>query len=314
MRKKKEISSSQLFKRVFFISFIIFSLIGLVIYYGLGLLNKINRVVLPTSDEELGIKENIREDSNIINIVLFGIDRRKADEIGRSDSIIIASLDKTHKKIKLTSLMRDTYVDIPGLGKDKLNHAYAFGGPELAIKTINQNFHMNIRDFVAVDFQGFIEIIDILGGVEVHIKPNELSHVSGSVEGLQILNGKQALAYSRIRKTGNGDYERTERQRRVLEKIIDKGLSASLSQYHKLLKSILPFVDTSISNGQAFSLGKAALSTGISKVEQLRIPVDKHLKHQTINRIFYIIPQSMEDNINILGDFIYDDIRYEEKK
>lgn len=209
--------------------------------------------------------------------------------------------------------MRDTYVDIPGKGKDKLNHAYSFGGPELIIRTINQNFDMNIREFVAVDFQGFIEIIDILDGVEINIKPNEVSHVPGSKSGTQILNGKQALAYSRIRKTGNGDYERTERQRAVLEQVINKGLSAGITQYPKLLNSILPFVDTSISSAEALSLGTSTITNGIRKIDQHRIPVDKHLKHQTMNKVFYIIPQSMEDNIEILHKFIYDDEKFTER-
>ncbi len=142
-----------------------------------------NQVDIPKTDGDLGIKDGIREDKNIINIALLGIDRRSPNERGRSDSMMIATIDKIHKTIKLTSLMRDTYVDIPGRDKDKLNHSYAFGGPELVIKTINENFDMNIREFAAVDFQGFIEIIDILGGVEIEIKSNELSHVPGTPSG-----------------------------------------------------------------------------------------------------------------------------------
>ena len=89
---------------------------------------------------------------------------------------------------------------------DKINHAYAFGGPVLSLKTINQNFHVNIREFAAVDFEGIESIIDALGGVEVTLKENEISYVPGSSIGTQILNGEQALAYSRVRKTGNGDF------------------------------------------------------------------------------------------------------------
>lgn len=311
-KRKKQITKAQLFRRVFFTSVLIFSFIAYGVFYGISLLDKMNQVEIPKTNEDLGIKEDIREEKNIINIALLGIDRRNPNERGRSDSIMIATLDKTHKKIKLTSLMRDTYVDIPGRGKDKLNHAYSYGGPELIIKTINQNFDMNIREFAAVDFQGFIEIIDILDGVEINIKPNEVSHVPGSKSGTQILNGEQALAYSRIRKTGNGDYERTERQRRILEKVINKGLSAGIGQYPKLLNSILPFVDTSLSNAEALALGTSTITNGIKDIDQFRVPVDKHLKHQTINKVFYIIPQTMEDNIDILHKFIYDNEKYNE--
>ncbi len=148
-----------------------------------------------------------------------------ASERGRSDSIIILSIDYVHNKLKLSSVMRDTYVYVEGHGNTKINHAYAYGGPVLAIKTLNSNFDLNIKDFVAVDFEGFKKIIDILGGVEIEIKDYELPTMEtvGIYEaGIYNLNGEQALAYSRIRKQGSGDYERTDRQRRVLEALFRK--------------------------------------------------------------------------------------------
>src|SRR5699024_9711213 len=160
--------------------------------------------------DELGILENNIEegfkDNKTMNIALFGLDKGQDGEGSRSDSIMIASVDKHHKKIKLTSIMRDTYVEIEDRGMDKIGHAYAFGGPELAMKTINQNFNMNIRDFVSIDFSGFQKIIDAIGGVEIDVKPNEVSHVKIDGSGLQTLSGEQALAYSRLIKTDNVDY------------------------------------------------------------------------------------------------------------
>lgn len=306
-KNRKPRTKGQIFRRVFIGAIIIFVLIGIGLSYGLNLLGKMNSVEIPEKDEDLGIKSDVRENKKMTNILLLGIDRRSPKERGRSDSIMIATLDRQHKKIKLTSIMRDTYVDIPGRGMDKLNHAYAFGGAELAIKTINQNFDMNIREFAAVDFQGFEHIVDILGGIEVDIKSNEVSHVPGSHAGPQTLNGKQALAYSRIRKTGNGDYERTERQRVVLELVLNKGLKAGVLQYPKLANTIFPYVDTSLSKSEILSMGTSTITNGITKVEQYRVPVDGHLKHEMINGIFYIRPQSMEDNIDFLHKFIYDD-------
>ncbi|MDZ7548740.1 LCP family protein, partial [Clostridium perfringens] len=136
---------------------------------------------------------------------------------GRSDSIMILTLDSVHNKLKLTSIMRDSYVNIPGRGLDKINHAYAFGGPELAVRTLNENFDLNIKEFMAVDFTSLPTIIDKLGGVTINIIPEEISHIPGITSaGNQVLNGKQALAYSRIRYASGGDYKRTERQRTVV--------------------------------------------------------------------------------------------------
>src|SRR5699024_2790536 len=117
----------------------------------------------------------------VVNIALFGVDSRDTGGMsGRSDTVMIASLDKKHDKIKLTSLMRDTYLDIPNKGMDKLTHAYAHGGPELAIKTINQNFDMNIRDYATVDFFGLEAIIDALGGVDIDIEDYEINNLNKS--------------------------------------------------------------------------------------------------------------------------------------
>lgn len=134
--------------------------------------------------------------------------------------------------------MRDSYVDIEGHGKTKLNHAYAYGGPELAIKTINSNFKLNIRDFVAVDFYGLENIIDTVGGVEIPVRSDEIKYINSYMQGtakvenkavqevqnpgLQNLNGMQAVAYARIRYTSGGDYERTERQRTILTAVMNK--------------------------------------------------------------------------------------------
>lgn len=282
--------------------------------YGYTILGKANQVEIPDKDQDLGIKEeeekkeeeDSKENTKVTNIALFGIDSRSPEEKGRSDSIIIASLDRQHKKIKLTSIMRDTYVDINDRGMDKINHAYAFGGPELSIKTINQNFNMNIRDFVTVDFEGLENIINVFGGIEINIKANEVSHVPNSHEGKQILDGKQALAYSRIRKTGDGDFERTERQRLILEGIINQGLKAGITEYPKLLSTLFSYVDTSLSKSEMLKLGSSILTSNIKTVEKFRIPVDEHGKGQMINNIYYLVPDTLEDNINLLHEFIYE--------
>lgn len=294
-------------KKTFIVLLILALALGGIFMYASDLLGKVNQVELPEEDTELGIKEEAMEIPDITNILLFGIDKPSDLGKSRSDSIMIASLDKKHSKIKLTSIMRDTYVDIPGHGMDKINHAFAFGGEELALQTVNQNFDMNIRDFVTVDFEGLEEIVDSLDGIEVDIKENEVSHVPGSIAGPQILNGKQALYYSRIRKTGNGDFERTQRQRLVLEEILRKALNTGIASYPKILNKILPFVETSLAKNEMLKLGSFTKASDIKDIEQFRIPVDGQAYDEIINGIYYLVPNTLEDNTEFLHEFIYEE-------
>ncbi|MDZ7542580.1 LytR family transcriptional regulator, partial [Clostridium perfringens] len=211
--------------------FLLLGLIGGGYWYANNMLNKVEKVEIKTSSEELGIKPEVEEKSKEIrNIALFGIDAPEGD-VGRSDSIMILTLDSVHNKLKLTSIMRDSYVNIPGRGLDKINHAYAFGGPELAVRTLNENFDLNIKEFMAVDFTSLPTIIDKLGGVTINIIPEEISHIPGITSaGNQVLNGKQALAYSRIRYASGGDYKRTERQRTVVDAIFNKLKDTTLTE------------------------------------------------------------------------------------
>ena len=164
-------------------------------------LGKMQQVSVDTSDLSINYEE-IQEFENheeIINIALFGIDSEDG-VAGRSDAIMVATIDPIHNKLKLTSIMRDSYVNIPDKGMDKINHAYAFGGPQLAIKTINENFGLDIADYMSVNFTSLPVIIDILGGVEINITDEEVPHIPGVTSaGTYTLNGDQALSYSRIR-------------------------------------------------------------------------------------------------------------------
>ena len=156
-------------------------------------LSKVQKVDI--NKDNLSIDQNIEKDkekSEIKNIALFGIDAPKG-KAGRSDAIMILTIDNKNDKLKLTSIMRDSYVDVPGHGKTKITHAYAYGGPELAIKTLNQNFKLNIEDFMAVNFTSLPEIIDKLGGVQINITKEEIKHIPGITHaGKQTLNGAQA--------------------------------------------------------------------------------------------------------------------------
>lgn len=286
-------------------------IVGGVYWYGSHLFNKIEKVEIDTND--VGIKEEVQEklseySDSVINIALFGIDAQDG-EAGRSDSIIIATIDTTHKKLKLTSIMRDSYVTIADRGQDKINHAYAFGGAQLAIKTLNENFDLNIEDFVAVNFTTMPKIIDKLGGVTIDITSEEVSHIPGiDSAGTYTLTGEQALAYSRIRYASGGDYVRTDRQRTVLNKVFEKILATNVSQYPGLLSEILPMVKTSLDYSEILNLGNEVLKMGVTNLEQERFPRDEYCEGKMISGIYYLTFDK-EQTVQQLHDYIFDDIK-----
>lgn len=285
--------------------------IGGIYAYGNHLFNKIEKIEIDKSD--VGIKDEVEEklsaySDSVINIALFGIDAEEGG-VGRSDSIIIATIDTTHKKLKLISIMRDSYVAIEGHGNDKLNHAYAFGGPQLAIKTLNENFDLNIDDFVAVNFTTLPKIIDMLGGVTIDITSEEVSHIPGiDAAGTYTLTGEQALAYSRIRYASGGDYVRTDRQRTVLSKVFEKVLSINFTQYPSLLSEILPMVQTNLDYSEILNLGNEVLKMGVTTLEQERFPRDGYCEGKMIDKIYYLTFDK-ENTVQQLHDYIFEDIK-----
>lgn len=209
--------------------------------------------------EELGITEEVSEQysaKGIKNIAIFGLDGRDqtVDE-GRSDSLMVLSVNADKNSLKLISILRDSYVAIDGHGHEKINHAYAYGGPELAIKTLNQNFKLDIQDYVTANFSQFSKVVDSMGGVDIEITSAEMNEInkmtSASSEKLSTygyvhLNGEQALQYTRIRYI-DSDAVRANRQRNVLEALFLKAKKSGLSGSLSLVKSIMPMIETSLS-------------------------------------------------------------------
>lgn len=248
------------------------------------------------TDEQLGISEEISDElsKDVTNIALFGIDTRNLSSFkGRSDSIIILTLDHKTGSVKLTSILRDTLVPVEGRGVQKINAAYAYGGPQLAIKTLNLAFNLNIRDYATVNFAGMADIIDAIGGVQVTLTEAERQSVNASVNamkitsgaayepieatGKQLLNGAQAVAFARIRKTKTSDgvrddYGRTDRQRYVLEQLFNKALTLDMAKYPSFIKQLLPHMETSLSYSEILEM-----STILAKkpsFAEARIPYD----------------------------------------
>lgn len=318
-RKKKSLG--------FKIFITIISIILVIILTGVGVfyatLNKMDNVEINkdnlavTPKEELEVYDNYKK---IKNIALFGIDSE--DGVGRSDSTMVATIDPVHDKLKITSIMRDSYVNIDGYGYDKLNHAYAFGGPEFSIKTINQTFGLNIEDFVAVDFASLPKVIDILGGIELDITYDELQYINGYIDdinskdgtysphisyaGPQHVDGVQALAYSRIRYTSGGDYERTRRHRTVLEQLFNKALTLSPAQYPTIINQLLPYVKTNLGATDILSLATKVATMGGGTLEQDRFPRDGYCWGENINGIYYLGFDEVTTKQQMM-DYIFDD-------
>ncbi len=240
---------------------------------------------LPDSPEadkkalEDALKKNLLEnskdlvsDDNVLNILFIGCDGRSKDERGRSDSMILCSINKNTKKLILTSFLRDTWVEIPGVGPQRLNAAYVFGGPQLLIKTMEANFHVRIDKYVRVNFYSFMDAIDQIGGVNIEVTDEELEYLNQYAQhqnrllgksnpaadnlpksGRYTLNGVQALAYARIRYVGT-DFARTQRQRTIIEEMFKKAKDMSLSELDEFLERILPNITTNLEKGQIFSL------------------------------------------------------------
>ena len=203
------------------------------------------------------------------NILLLGTDNRSEDHHGRTDSMIILSVNTKTKKAKLTSIMRDTWVKIDGHGSNKLNAACVFGGPELTMSTINDHFGTNISQYVMVNISGLADIIDLLGGVELDVTKEErdalnkglfdLSEYSGMENGEGVhLNGNQAVAFARIRKI-DSDFRRTERQRELLTVIAEKLSENDSLTILAVINKLLPYVQTNISLVDLISLASIGL-------------------------------------------------------
>lgn len=284
-------------------------LIGVFSVY--SLLNKVDNVQIDNSDlnvntEEITESYDDNKVKDIKNIALFGIDSEDGIS-GRSDAIMIATVDSTHKKLKLTSIMRDSYINIDGYGMDKINHAYAYGGPELAIKTINSNFGLNIEDFIAVNFSSLPVIIDLLGGVDINITEEEVPHIPGiNSAGTYTLTGDQALSYSRIRYASGGDYVRTERQRTVLNSLFNRLATKSVTSYPEILLTILPYVQTNMSSNDMLSVATKAAGVIQNGLTQDRFPRDGYGEGITIDGVYYL-SYDLETAKKQMMDYIFDD-------
>lgn len=286
----------------------VFSILFLLLYIAAGVFffsftyffSLANHQALSLEDRDLGIggdegATNVTEystslyadEDGIVLVALFGIDSTTTK--GRSDAIMILVVDSAHKKLKLISLPRDSYVNIPGVGMDKITHAYSYGGPQLAVKTLNTNFGLDIRLYATVNFSSLPKIVDDLGGVDLTITALESTKVPfTNGAGGYHLNGEQALEFVRIRKI-DSDFERTRRQRDLVHALINEALALPFSSYPDLLYSVMPELITNLQVKDVLSLASLVLASRISGIEEMRYP-QSYLAHgETIDEVYYYV-------------------------
>ena len=309
-KRRRKLKTKKLITTILLLALLCFIGWGIhYIYQTLQLFNN-SRTELPSDLSELGITSQPVEsgltddssDASITNIALFGVDARDYDGgtfAGRSDAIMVMSIDNVHHKVKLTSIMRDVRVYMGDgspydSGYDKLNHAYMYGGPEQAIRAINQNFGLDIQDYVTVNFSAMAKIVDAFGGVNIDLTEDEVGEINKNMYALAaespesmagdvstyaplsagegvLLNGDEAVAYGRIRAIDN-DNGRVERQQEVLSALLSKASSISKLEYPSIIQQLAPLCETSLTFDKMIGLAQIAL-TGFD-IERLSIPSD----------------------------------------
>ncbi len=303
----------------FFLGFIIVIaiLIAVPVFIVWSKVSKVDYV--PIDKEQLAVNSNIynevseelteSEFDDIVTVALFGTDSRDANdmEAGRADTIMIASVNPKNKSIKLISIPRDTYVDVSGYGKTKINHAYAYGGEQLTINTINSNFGLNITQYATIDFAGLISVINDVGGINLNITKDEMDalneylresyKVSGNTYtpmtkyGNVTLNGEQALALSRDRSVGD-DFTRADRQRDVLMALFEKVSKMEKTKIFSLLDSFLAQVKTNVNIASYTGLMTSVVSNmGEYKdnIISTQIPSAKYSSGEMISGTYYFV-------------------------
>lgn len=301
-RAKAKTKKGSVGKKIAVTFLVLLVLLGGGFFYVFGyLLSGMTMTSITSDPDALGIQSSAYSDPKVINVALFGLDARNEGETSRSDVVMVLTVDKRHNTLKLTSILRDSEVNIDGYGLDKITHAYAYGGPELAIRTINQNFNLDIKNYVSVDFHQMADIVDAFGGVDMELTAAEVDAINenlwtleqespgtvtyadyipsldGTVQlvygeyedGTYHLNGNRAVAYSRIRYLDSDDV-RASRQQKVMMALVEELKKKSVFEYPSLIRKISALCETSLDVGDM--MGMAPIVLGGLNMETLSIP------------------------------------------
>ncbi|MES5843937.1 MULTISPECIES: LytR family transcriptional regulator [unclassified Bacillus cereus group] len=297
-RKGKELKKKILFWFLGIIGFLIIAGGAYAYYVYSNVSNTLDAVHKPLDRDKSEKRDKKVDvaDNKPISILLMGVDQR-ADETGRSDSMMLFTLNPQKKSMKITSIPRDSYTEIVGKDKkDKINHAYAFGGIDMAVKTVENFLDVPVDHYIEVNMAGFKDVVDAVGGVDVN---NDLAF---KYEGSQFakgnihLNGTEALRYSRMRyEDPRGDFGRQMRQRQVIQAVIKKGASvSSLASYGDVLKAIEKNVKTSLTQEQMFDIQKNYKDC-MQNSEEIQIPGDGHKAADGI--WYYYVPDAAKQDL-----------------
>ena len=308
-------------------------LLALVIGYGIWYVNdKLNKIERP--DDGITEKIDVSDAATDVmqeeykTIALFGVDTRDSVDMtkknaARSDAIIIACINNETKKVKLCSVYRDCFLETasPDSTTRKVTEAYYYGGPTGAVETLNKNLDLNITDYVTVDFKALANAIDALGGVTINVKSQEINNLNHNLEeqnevvsgmysegvwsaGEQVLNGAQAVAYARIRKVGNNDFERTQRQRAVIAAMIAKAKESDLKTINNVINEVFPQIATNMTNKQLISLAADVFDYELD--ENTGFPL-AHTTPTLGSKGSVVVPADLLSNVKYLHTFLYPD-------
>lgn len=319
MKKRTPLKKKARQKRKIIITIvaIILMLILLVVAFLVSKTSKMDKIAIKDVTINEGVDDS--DSKGYTTLALFGLDNRSNGSFksGNSDTIIVVSINNKSGEIKMASIYRDSYLDIDSNKFRKANAAYAAGGPQQAIDMLNKNLDLTITDYVAVDFNALVEVIDLLDGVDIEVDAEEASLMDGYIDevtsvtgktsnyvsaGLQTLDGVQATAYARIRYTTGWDYKRTERQRLVITKMFEKAKKANLLTLNSILDTALPDISTSLSGTEL--LGLATKMSKYSMGENTGFPFDK--TSDTVEGLgSMVIPIDLASNVTQLHAFLY---------
>ncbi len=318
-KKKKHLSLRKKILRAFGICFlVIILLLGLVV---LSIYSKLSHAEDSHHVNQHISEDQLHTDKNVINILLLGVDAREGETVSRSDTMMIVSIDKNSGKMKITSFLRDSYVEIPGYGWTKLNAACSRGGVDLVWDTLEYNFKIKIDNYMKVDFIAFEKLIDSLGGVNVPITEKEAKYLNETwyewtLTGNQLtydsgdsvhLNGEEALMFCRIRKL-DSDFERTRRQRETISGIKQEMMHTNPIELLRLSNSVLPHIETDITSSKMISLGVGAIFKYLHyDIESLGVPIDGtwHSENKPAGSCLVF---DIDDTAETLYNYIYNDI------
>ena len=333
--KKKKKKHAVRNKIIILFSILILTLASLGFFIFNYLFGGLTQTKIAKDFSTLGIDSSRAEQTKelkVINIALYGVDSRSNTDTGLSDAILVASIDIAKGKIKLTSIARDTYVSFTTPSgvpiKTKITEAYSIGqtkktkGAELAIKTLNQNFNLDIQDYVTVNFSQLAKVIDSVGGVTVNLSVAEKNMANGIMNeltpkekkitqtGAVLLNGNQAVAYSRIRKIDSDDV-RAQRQRNVLEQLFLKAKNMNMVEIGQLVHTVMPMVETSLDYSQIMDMAAIFKNSNV-QLQQMAFPNSQsNAAHGDAAMVdgkwFYIYDLNVAKRQ--LYDFIYNDIK-----